>query len=428
MMNRAISTALLLASFLASCVTAVPIDSFGINEIYKSDTSKSSGDWESNWDRSSPDTLNRSSQKDPKDDRSVMSGSGTVTFENSECKFTGRVPRLYLNKKPNSPGWEDVEFTAYGKYVADGALKSSSGLTMVARSSHGDFNDGCSAPGYYARIYRSSGEVAFQKEYFHEGSKIIYSNSKRVDLFSGGLPLGDWIGMKFVVYTLSRGRVKLELYLDLDEGESGGDWKLVHSMIDSPGAWKKGNSKTIPSRCEVQNGDTVLGEKKYCFLRTDGDSNTKVSWRKASIRNILPEQNSESAPNPAPVPAPSAPTANACATGIQGEGGVCCASSCGTCGGSGCSRRPGGSQACCTGKIAENSERTCDKYLPPCLIVGDPACATGIEDGGVCCASSCGTCGGSGCSGRPGGAKACCTGTIKGNERTCDEYSPPCIL
>lgn len=181
----------------------------------------------------------------------------------------------------------------------------------------------------------------------------MYSNSERVDFFSGGLPLGDWIGMKFVVYTLSGGRVKLELYLDLDEGKSGGDWKLVHSMIDSPGEWT--TSKSIPSRCSVQNGETVQGAKNYCFLRSDGDG-TMVVWRKASIRNILPEIKSDSGPG------------DTCSNGGIQKDGVCCASSCGTCGGSGCSSRPGGSQACCTGNIAANWERTCDKYSPPCIL------------------------------------------------------------
>ena len=37
-------------------------------------------------------------------------------------------------------------------------------------------------------------------------------------------------------------------------------------------------------------------------------------------------------------------------------------------------------------------------------------CSQGIALGDVCCASSCGTCGGSGCGDSPGGSSQCCTG------------------
>ena len=39
----------------------------------------------------------------------------------------------------------------------------------------------------------------------------------------------------------------------------------------------------------------------------------------------------------------------------------------------------------------------------------------GTNNGKVCCARSCGTCGGKGCSKRPGGKKNCCTKWIKKN-------------
>merc|ERR1719167_1335735 len=39
----------------------------------------------------------------------------------------------------------------------------------------------------------------------------------------------------------------------------------------------------------------------------------------------------------------------------------------------------------------------------------------GTNNGKVCCAKSCGTCGGKGCSKRPGGKKNCCTKWIKKN-------------
>ncbi|MGM0557802.1 MAG: hypothetical protein ACQEVA_15565 [Myxococcota bacterium] len=59
---------------------------------------------------------------------------------------------------------------------------------------------------------------------------------------------------------------------------------------------------------------------------------------------------------------------------------------------------------------------------------GDSACSNGIENGLVCCASSCGTCGGSGCGGRPGGAESCCTSAVMESARSCPTHEAPCIL
>jgi hypothetical protein len=58
----------------------------------------------------------------------------------------------------------------------------------------------------------------------------------------------------------------------------------------------------------------------------------------------------------------------------------------------------------------------------------DPNCNRGIPSGKACCAMSCGTCGGTGCSQLPGGAEACCVGTITGSGRLCTEVGPPCLM
>jgi len=47
----------------------------------------------------------------------------------------------------------------------------------------------------------------------------------------------------------------------------------------------------------------------------------------------------------------------------------------------------------------------------------------------VCCAESCGSCGGSGCSGLPGGASSCCTGSVSNNAPSCSSSSAaPCTF
>ncbi|MGK3998592.1 hypothetical protein [Sorangium sp. So ce1024] len=61
---------------------------------------------------------------------------------------------------------------------------------------------------------------------------------------------------------------------------------------------------------------------------------------------------------------------------------------------------------------------------------GIKVCADGIQSGsgGVCCKASCGTCGGSGCGNRPGGSNACCTGNINDANKTCTGTNAPCVL
>jgi hypothetical protein len=260
--------------------------------------------------------LDGANEIDPNDNRATMRGSGEIKFGN-EISIFKDSPRLYISN--GIYGWEDVEFIAYGKYMGKGSVKSYSGLTLVARSNHDTYN-GCDAFGYYARIYLNSGECAFQKEYYHEyGGSTVYSPSTRTDCFAGGLPLNQWIGMKFRVTTVSgTDNVKLELFLDR---QNSGVWTSAHSFIDIPGQWK--SSKSVPSQCPHGNGDTVLGARNVCFLRTDGSSSTEVHWRDASIKHLSsPPQPSPTPPvsNPRPTPPiapkPSPPSCVAGETGV----------------------------------------------------------------------------------------------------------------
>jgi len=115
-----------------------------------------------------------------------------------------------------------------------------------------------------------------------------------------------------------------------------------------------------------------------------------------------------------------------CSSGVL-SGSVCCASSCGTCGGSGCSKRNGGASKCCTGTITD-AGRTCTSSSDTaCLVPEDSGwCSNGITAGDKCCAASCGSCGGTGCSQRPGGASKCCGGQIT---KTCtDSADTACVI
>ena len=56
---------------------------------------------------------------------------------------------------------------------------------------------------------------------------------------------------------------------------------------------------------------------------------------------------------------------------LNPKGNTCCAASCGKCGGSGCSQRPGGSTNCCASSIP--SEVVCGPdQNAPCTFIGNP--------------------------------------------------------
>ena len=60
----------------------------------------------------------------------------------------------------------------------------------------------------------------------------------------------------------------------------------------------------------------------------------------------------------------------------------------------------------------------------------DPTCAHGIANDEshptICCAAACGRCGGPSCGSLPGGAAACCEGTIASSNRSCESFDAPC--
>ena len=63
-----------------------------------------------------------------------------------------------------------------------------------------------------------------------------------------------------------------------------------------------------------------------------------------------------------------------------------------------------------------------------CDAVPDPTCQRGVSFKNYCCMASCGTCGGTGCSSRDGGAFGCCTINIFQNGYSCAANSAPCLI
>lgn len=147
-------------------------------------------------------------------------------------------------------------------------------------------------PSYRMQI-SLSGVASFKKEYRPvEGDGGIRSGKKLASIsdFNGELPLDQWIGVKFVVAELSNEEMKLELYMDLSGGgdASAQNWTLIHSYIDSPGAWKAEADSFPQDTCasSLENGAVFTGRKMYGILDNVGNTTTRVMWRSVSIRSI----------------------------------------------------------------------------------------------------------------------------------------------
>src|SRR5215204_4794394 len=163
--------------------------------------------------------------------------------------------------------WKNTEMTGYFN-IHSGDDQS----TMFAR--HGPSyhdNGGCEAYGYYA-LTAVDGQVFFKKKLYHFNNgytKRLASVNALGDIHD------DWVGMKFVVYDLPNGDVKLELWID--KGDMTNKWQKETELID------KGN-------LAVEGGDDCGRDA------TDKiDSGTRVSYRvdnslfdfkKLSVREI----------------------------------------------------------------------------------------------------------------------------------------------
>lgn len=256
-------------------------DVFGITKLYPS--ASSGAEWTSAhyFDQAYEVDFGTDSH-----DPSGLSGArGTGTLEvtdDGELIMTGSQPRLYVNPDEDHP-WKDLEITVYYQRVEDDGA-AYAGLVVGARSGpDGHTTDGaCDAHTYYARL-RNDGAFDFEKELKHPASST-QSRISPEDAWppSGEVPRATWIGWKFVLYDVEPGRVKLEAYRDLSEGDGGGDWELVNETVDE-GGW------FVETDCPAHNPEgaesdlVVQGSGSILIRNTDV---TEARYRSISVREI----------------------------------------------------------------------------------------------------------------------------------------------
>lgn len=277
-------------------VECPPKDPFGIAILYETDEAEKANDWISDFPSNA--SYDRISAKDHR--LEIKTYGEVKTMKTDEIRLQGPTT-LAISKASNQQGFQNTELTAYMKWINDGKFVYESKAVFTSRSEALDIEaKGCNGQSYGAIVDRLTGEVKFIKLYYKKSFKEVTSDTVVVKPpeLQGGRVFNSYVGFKFVVYTVDAFNVKLELYVDLSDGESGGDWKLVHEILDRPNAWKAVQlnwhyNYFIRSQCQKTDGEPLLGHRKYEKISVDVSRDAEVAVKNISIRNISVEKKAQ---------------------------------------------------------------------------------------------------------------------------------------
>lgn len=216
-------------------------------------------------------------------------GSASYRAGGGQLRISGETPRMYVHDPELRRQWRDVEVTMYFKRVDDSAVPYA-GMTAVARSNHLLTEDGtdalCDTRGYGGRL-RFDGHSDFEKETAHP-QNVAIANRR---LWRSGMPVGEWIGYKYLVFDKSDG-VHLELWLDETRGEQGGDWQLVNKVVDDgesfgTEACATGIDPRMALTAQPYREGSESGKPNVSvYFRSDGIAPDGLVYKWGSIREI----------------------------------------------------------------------------------------------------------------------------------------------
>jgi hypothetical protein len=115
------------------------------------------------------------------------------------------------------------------------------------------------------------GNVYFKKKLWHYDDGYT-RRLAQIDALSN--LLNDWIGMKFVVYDLENGAVKLELWID--EGDMTNNWRKVTELVD-------GGDIHVEGEDCGRDSDHIIQEGTRASFRVD---DSLFDFKKLSVREI----------------------------------------------------------------------------------------------------------------------------------------------
>jgi hypothetical protein len=236
------------------------VDRFGIEQIY--DTASGGPTWYIQ------------EQEDPTSDGNFYYGMYRTTTVDYSGNGVWRVDarsgtqehgiRMHVDSPTGK--WKNTEMTGYFR-VVDGNDQ----ITMIARHGPSYHDDGgCLAYGYYG-MTAVDGHVFFKKKLWHfdDGYTKRLAQIDALDNI-----LNDWIGMKFVVYDLENGDVKLELWID--EGDMTNNWRKVTELVDDGGLRVEGEDCGTPP-------NHIIKEGTRSSFRVD---DSLFDFKKLSVREI----------------------------------------------------------------------------------------------------------------------------------------------
>jgi hypothetical protein len=271
-------------------------------------------EWNANW-YTKPHTL-LPRDFDPYDPQFQARGDANIVVNgNDTATMSGGAPRMYVYDPTLEKKWNNVEITIYAKRISEQSQVSSQGITLGARSgSHDDvkYPDICKdSVGYPNSAYNArltfDGRADYVKEVLYHKADAVSNDGSGVSPISVAafsnlstpldnktgfhvMPRDTWIGFKFIVRNVDNGTsVNLQSWIDLTDGQNGGNWKKINEYTDK-GGWKatyfyNKNNMTWP--CSDISTDYVINHPMpYIFVRADAVN--AIDYKNFSIREINP--------------------------------------------------------------------------------------------------------------------------------------------
>lgn len=286
-------------------VNSTNLDVFGIKQLYPTAKSPETHpvEWHStSWADGHQRILSADlRQGDPHDPWVHFSGEGAylTIFGNGEAMVKGIRSIIAIANPTQNTEWFNTEVTMYHNRLASTGGEPyyrSQGWVATTRSNY--FTASicpCDVRGYTGSMLYT-GNMGFQKQIIlHRFGNSPYRVVNRWKTGTGTAPKMVWIGFKFVCYNISKKRVKLEIYRDMEEGSDGGRWVKMGEMIDSEG-WRNDNLPPdvfdrLCATCyhrPARSDETINTSGRYTLIRNANIVKGMYKW--CSVREIEPQQ------------------------------------------------------------------------------------------------------------------------------------------